>query len=103
MRGLLHQCAARGVRTHMLHIADPAELSLPYEGRVEFTGLEHEPPIELPHVQTLRADYTHLAAARSSQIAHMAISLGHDYLCHVTDTPATPTLLALHNLMSRRA
>lgn len=102
LRGLLHQCAARGVRTHVLHIADPAELSLPYEGRVEFTGLEGEPPIELPHVQTLRADYIHLASARSGQIEQMAVSLGHDYLCHVTDTPATPTLLALHNLMGRR-
>lgn len=98
----LRQLAAHSVRTHVLHISDPAENTLPYSGRTEFSGLEHEAPLELPHVQSLRADYTALLGARTQWLEQTIGRTGHTLTRHQTDGAALPTLLALHAQMSQR-
>ncbi|MFT8550478.1 MAG: DUF58 domain-containing protein [Acetobacter okinawensis] len=98
----LRQLAAHPVRTHVLHISDPAENTLPYSGRTEFSGLEDEPTLELPHVQSLRADYTNLVTARARWLEQTIGRTGHTLTRHQTDMAPLPTLLALHAQMSQR-
>ncbi|WP_257640838.1 DUF58 domain-containing protein [Acetobacter okinawensis] len=98
----LRQLAAHPVRAHVLHISDPAENTLPYSGRTEFSGLEHEPTLELPHVQSLRADYTNLVTARARWLEQTTGRTGHTLTRHQTDMAPLPTLLALHAQMSQR-
>ena len=98
----LRQLAAHPARAHVVHITDPAENTLPYSGRTEFSGLEHEAPLELPHVQSLRADYGTLVAARNQWLEQTITRSGHTLVRHQTDTPPLPTLLALHAQMSQR-
>lgn len=98
----LHQLAAHPARAYVLHVSDPAESTLPYTGRTEFCGLEHEPPLELPHVQSLRTDYAALVAARSQWLEQTTGHCGHTLAHHQTDQSPLPTLLALHAQMSQR-
>lgn len=94
--------SARTTRAHVLHISDPAENTLPYSGRTEFSGLEDEPTLELPHVQSLRADYTNLVTARARWLEQTIGRTGHTLTRHQTDMAPLPTLLALHAQMSQR-
>lgn len=96
----LHHLSGRPVRTHLVQIADPAERTLPYQGRVLFEGLEGEADIDLPNVQTLRQDYVRLTESRNARLATLATRYGHDLVLHSTDQPPMPTLLALHALLS---
>lgn len=92
----LNHLAGRPVRAHLIQVADLAERALPYNGRVAFEGLEHESPIDLPHVQTLRPDYEALVAARDSFLANQAAQHGHDLTLHCTQDAPLPRLLNLH-------
>lgn len=98
----LRQLGAHPARAYLLHITDPAESTLPYSGRTEFSGLEHEAPLDLPHVQSLRQDYAALMAARSRWLEQTTGQFGHTLVHHQTDTAPLPTLLALHAQMSQR-
>ncbi|NHO28787.1 DUF58 domain-containing protein [Acetobacter farinalis] len=102
VRSCLHHLAARPVRAHLVQVMDPAERTLPYQGRVRFEGLEGEPERILPNVQTLRQDYTRLVEARTEELAALATRYGHDLVLHSTDEPPLPTLLTLHSLFSGR-
>ncbi|MFT8417848.1 MAG: DUF58 domain-containing protein [Acetobacter sp.] len=102
LQDCLRQLAAHPARAHVLHISDPAENTLPYSGRTEFSGLEHEALLELPHVQSLRADYSTLVTARTQWLEQTVSRSGHTLAHHQTDTAPLPTLLALHAQMSQR-
>lgn len=99
----LRHLAGLPARAHLIQIADPAELTLPYQGRVEFEGLEQEAPVDLPHVQTLRQDYESLVTARNATLAVQAATYGHDLVLHCTQDAPLPTLLTLHGLISGRS
>ncbi|MBO1323942.1 DUF58 domain-containing protein [Acetobacter sp. TBRC 12305] len=99
----LGHLASLPVKVHLLHVYDPAEASLPYTGRVLFTGLEDEPAVEFSEVQDVRGDYHSLIAARHTWLSRTAARHGHDLVRHQTDAPALPALLALHALMGHGA
>ncbi len=46
-----------GLRGHLLQVLDPAEETLPFDGRVRFEGLEREDPLLISRVETVRDDY----------------------------------------------
>ncbi|MFT9331296.1 MAG: DUF58 domain-containing protein [Acetobacter persici] len=96
----LHHLAGRPVRSHLVQVTDPAERTLPYQGRVRFEGLEGEADIDLPNVQTLQQDYRRLIEARTAQLTALATRYGHDLVLHSTDQSPMPALLALHTLLS---
>lgn len=95
LHATLRQYAGTPARAHLMHIADPAELSLPYKGHVTFEGLEHEQSLDLPHVQSLQQDYKNLIAARESALQNCAARYGHTLTQHCTDNQPLPALLAL--------
>lgn len=102
LQDCLRQLAAHPARAYLLHMTDPAENTLPYSGRTEFSGLEQEAPLELPHVQSLRDDYGNLVAARTHWLDQTTSRSGHSIVHHQTDMAPLPTLLALHAQMSQR-
>ena len=63
-----HRCsasrrfAAPGVKGHLLQVLDPAEETLPFAGRVRFEGLEHEEPLLIGRVETIRAPISRSAS-----------------------------------------
>jgi uncharacterized protein (DUF58 family) len=96
----LRHFLAAGVRGHLLQVLDPAELSLPYHGRLRFDGLEGEESWLLSRVESVRGDYLERLNRLRAALADFAASVGWGYSLHVTERPAEPTLLALHQALA---
>ncbi|MDE2445353.1 MAG: DUF58 domain-containing protein [Alphaproteobacteria bacterium] len=94
--------AASGVRGHLIQITDPAEETLPFNGRVEFLGLDVPDRYLTPKTQNLRARYIEAFAAQRANLRQIASRLGWSFTVHHTDQPLSPTLQALHHRISDR-
>jgi uncharacterized protein (DUF58 family) len=100
LRPIVNFYAARGVRGHLLQVLDPAEETLPFEGRVRFEGLEHEAPTLISRVETIRGQYQARLAAQRDGLAALARTYGWSFAGHRTDHPPHAALLALFGVMS---
>lgn len=88
---------ARGeVAGHLVHVIDPAEESLPFRGRIRFTGPEEEEGVLIGRVESVRRRYVDRFGGHRDALREIARSVGWHYLAHHTDRPPEPTLLALH-------
>lgn len=93
---LLGRFAALSARGVLLHILDPAERDLPYDGRVRFLGLEGEGEMVIPRVEGVRAAYQARLAAQTAAVAESARKAGFGFASHLTDRPPETALLALY-------
>jgi uncharacterized protein (DUF58 family) len=96
----LSAAARQGVRGHLLQILDPAEESLPYNGRVEFFDEENRTRYIAERAETLREGYRQRLAAHKAAVTSHAANLGWTPFLHHTDRPAVEALLPLHMLLS---
>ncbi|HLJ63761.1 MAG TPA: DUF58 domain-containing protein [Stellaceae bacterium] len=99
----VNRFAGRGMRGHLLQILDPAEETLPFEGRVRFVGLEEETPILLSRVETVRDDYAARLHAHREGLAAIARGSGWSFALHHTDKPPHLALLALYGVLAASA
>jgi len=99
-RDLLAGYAASGVRGHLMQVLDPAEESLPYDGRVKFEGLEREGNLTLARVESVRAQYQARLAGHQAGLAALARAQGWSLATHRTDRPPHQALLALYGTLS---
>ncbi len=91
----LRELAADGVSGHLIQVLDPAEETLPYEGRTEFVGVEGSERWVADRVETLRDDYAARMQAHRAALETLASTLGWSFLLHRTDRSAAEPLLAL--------
>ena len=95
----LDQLAARlsrlGGSGHLVQVLDPAEESLPYDGRVRFRGMEGEGEMLARRAEDLRPAYVTRLAAHRDGLAALARSAGWSFATHRTDQPPQHALLAL--------
>lgn len=92
--------AGQGVRGHLIHILDPAEETLPYNGRVEFSGVESGERVLAGRAEDLRKAYGERLQRHKEAIVSLARRLEWSYLMHHTDRPAGEALLTLHTRLS---
>ncbi len=97
---VFNKFAVQGVRGHLMQILDPAEESLPYQGRVEFIDAENGARYVAERAETLRAEYRKKLAAHKAAIALHAANVGWTPFLHHTDHPAVEALLPLHMHLS---
>ena len=98
---MLHEYAARGVHGHIVHIIDPAEAKLPFEGRVRYEGLEGERSLLIGRTESVRDDYRQFFADRIEAVRSFAVQAGWRYDRHITERPVEPTLLGLYTALSQ--
>ena len=96
----LSPLAQTGVRGHLIQIADPAEETLPYDGRVEFLGLDVPQRFLASKTENLREKYMMAYAAQREAIQQIASRLGWSFTLHRTDQPLTRCLQALYAKVS---
>jgi uncharacterized protein (DUF58 family) len=96
MAKVLGGIGRQAVRGHMLQILDPAEESLPYDGRIEFIDAENGARYVAERAETLREGYRQKLDAHRAAIASLAHGLGWASFLHHTDRPAVEALLPLH-------
>ncbi len=94
----LEAIASNGVAGHVIQVLDPAEETLPYEGRTEFKGLEDGARWIADRAESIRSEYQDRLAAHRATIADCATKLGWSFMVHHTDRPAAEAML---NLMMR--
>ncbi|MBX9861190.1 MAG: DUF58 domain-containing protein [Hyphomicrobium sp.] len=95
IREHVEMLAAHGANGHLVQILDPAEETLPYEGRTEFLGLEGGESWIADRAESLRARYQARLKAHREELQALAVRLGWSFLVHHTDRPATEPLLTL--------
>jgi uncharacterized protein (DUF58 family) len=91
------------VRGHLVQILDPAEETLPYQGRVEFAGIESADRMLTGRAEDLRRRYAERLQRHKEAIAEITRRLEWSYLVHHTDRPAGEPLLTLHTHLSGQA
>ena len=92
--------AAMGLKGYLLQVLDPAEETLPFEGRVRFEGLEQEDPLLISRVETIRGDYTDKLARHRAGLGAIARAAGWRFATHRTDKPPHAALLALYTALA---
>jgi uncharacterized protein (DUF58 family) len=89
----LKAIAGNAVGGHLVQILDPAEETLPYEGRAEFLAPEGGERWVTDRTETLRDLYRAKLLAHREAISLAARNIGWTFLVHHTDrSPAEPLL-----------
>lgn len=96
VRARLSAIAAAGVSGHVVQIADPAEESLPYDGRIEFLGMGSPLKYLAKKTEALREDYAAAYKAHREGLKQLTRGLGWSFTLHRTDETPASTLLPLH-------
>ncbi len=91
----LRAVASAGVSGHLVQILDPAEETLPYEGRTEFLGMEGSDRWIADRAESLRERYQAKLKAHREELIAGCRRLGWTFLVHHTDRPASEPLLSL--------
>jgi uncharacterized protein (DUF58 family) len=95
IRACLAHFAALPVRVHLVQVLDPAELSLPYEGRVRFIGLERDGEALIPRVGSVRDAYAAALESHQEGLRDLTRATGATISVHRTDHPPEAALLGL--------
>jgi uncharacterized protein (DUF58 family) len=99
-RDVIERFAARDIRGHLLQVLDPAEVAMPFLGRVRFRGLEREGEILMSRVETVRDAYLGKLAQHQDELRTLARHAGWSFSTHTTDAPGAPALLALYQWLA---
>jgi uncharacterized protein (DUF58 family) len=76
----------------VLHIADPAEVDLPFSGRTRFEGMHDEESLTFGRVEVLRSDYQDVFREHKRKIFDLANNVSWEYLFHRTDESSSDAL-----------
>ncbi|GMB80378.1 DUF58 domain-containing protein [Shinella zoogloeoides] len=98
--GPLARRGLRGLRGHVVEVADPAEELFPYAGRTEFTDPESGMKLTAGRAETLKDDYARAYAARRESLADNLRHLGWSFITRRTDHLASEALVAVHAYLS---
>jgi uncharacterized protein (DUF58 family) len=97
---LIAKLSGQNIRGHLVHILDPAEETMPYSGRVEFSGMDGGLRFMAERAESLKDAYKKRLALHKAQIADAARRQAWSYFIHHTDHPASELLLAMHMRLS---
>lgn len=96
IRKTLVPMAQTGMRGHLLQVCDPAEETLPYDGRIEFLGLDRPARYLARKTEAIREAYAEKYQAQREAIRSLAKSIGWTFTVHRTDQAVAPCLMALY-------
>lgn len=83
------------VTGHLIQVLDPAEETLPYDGRAEFLSPGQDQRWIADRVESLREAYIERLHAHRAAVSEAARRIGWNFIVHHTDRPATEPLLNL--------
>lgn len=96
----IHHLAEAGIKGHLMQITDPAEDTLPFEGRIRFYGTEGEGNILFSKTENIREAYLEKLKAHREALKSMTRNIGWHFTIHRTDQSPNLALLALHQSLS---
>lgn len=99
-RKVIGGLARRNVHGHLLQVLDPAELSMPFTGRIRFLGLEKDGDVLMSRTESIRADYIERLAAHQDALRDLARHAGWSMTVHATDGSPAAAVLALYQWLA---
>lgn len=99
----LSPLARRGLRGHVVEVADPAEETFPYTGRTEFTDPETGERLVSGRAENIGEEYRQAYLARRKNLGESLRRLGWSFVHHRTDHLASHALVAVHMHLSGMA
>ena len=103
IRGAVSRLSVLPVDGHILQVLDPAEVDLPYEGRVRFFGMRREGETLIPRVENVRDEYAARMRAQQEGIAAICAAANWSFGLHRTDHAPEAALLALFAAIGPRS
>lgn len=100
IEAVVGEYAEQGLEGHIVQVLDPAEVTLPFQGRVRFEGLEDEQSWLLSRVEPVRVDYRARLNAQEEGLKDLARSINWSFSLHCTDRAPQNALLALYGALS---
>jgi len=91
----IEELAGHGVAGHLVQVLDPAEETLPYDGRTEFRDVETSDRWVTDRAEGLREEYLRRLADHRARLTEVCRRVGWSFTTHRTDRAATEPLLAL--------
>jgi uncharacterized protein (DUF58 family) len=88
------------VSGYLLQVLDPAETTLPYDGRVRFQGLQGERETLIPRVENVRDTYRDRLKRQQEGLAAICSAAGFGFGVHRTDHAPESALLSLFTALS---
>jgi uncharacterized protein (DUF58 family) len=101
VQGAVARLAAIPVSGHLLQVLDPAEVALPYLGRVRFRAPASGDDVLIPRVETIRDAYARKLAAHQAGLAEICAAAGFGFGVHRTDHSPETALLGLYAALDR--
>ena len=95
--------AEAGVKGHLVQVADPAEETFPYNGRIEFHEMAGPLKFLSARAESLRGAYAEKLMRHRAALNDICRRIGWSFTIHRTDQPLAPVLLALHGRISGEA
>ncbi len=99
----LSTLATPDVKGHLFQILDPAEETLPYFGRTEFSAMEDDSRLTVGKAESLQTEFTEKMSEHRARISDLARRLGWTYSLHHTDETAQSALLKLYGVLGDNA
>lgn len=96
VREAVLRLAEQGINGHIVHLLDPAELELPFDGRVRFEGVENETEMLINRVEAVRSNYRGRIDGHCAAIMDIGRSAGWNVIGHRTDGSPESCLLSLY-------
>ncbi|HVJ44128.1 MAG TPA: DUF58 domain-containing protein [Dongiaceae bacterium] len=97
---MIDHFADQDVHGHLLQVLDPAEVHLPYTGRVKFEGLEKEGDLLIGRADLLQDAYHTRLAEHWAALRELASTAGWSCSRHVTNESAAQSLLQLYQWLA---
>jgi uncharacterized protein (DUF58 family) len=98
--------ATNGVAAQLVQVLDPAEMALPFNGRVRFREMAESAPADsdalIPRVEAIRPAYLEALERQQSALKELARSRGWEFQVHSTDAPPEEPLRMLHTRLAAR-
>lgn len=96
----LQPLSRRGLRGHVVEVADPAEETFPYSGRVEFSDPATGAKFLSGRSETLQDEYRTVYFARRDSLREGLRHMGWNFVAHNTGRLASEALVAVHMYLS---
>ncbi|MGQ5719039.1 DUF58 domain-containing protein [Pseudochrobactrum asaccharolyticum] len=97
----LDQIARRGIRAHLIAVADPAEADFPFAGRTEFRDPVSGTVLIAGQAQTYAEEYRRLYQAQREFLRETCTKFGWSFITSTTDKPAAQALTTLHGFLAQ--
>ncbi len=102
----LERIAASGGAAQLVQVLDPAEMALPFNGRVRFREMAGDAASDsdalIPRVEAIRPAYLEALARQQEALAELARSRGWEFMVHSTAAPPEEPLRILHTRLAAK-